>query len=73
MTLTLSIDEQLAERARQVAENMGITLEGLILRYLEDLTSQSSIEEDVAEIRRLSGQGGSQGWRFNRDEIHERK
>jgi antitoxin component of RelBE/YafQ-DinJ toxin-antitoxin module len=73
MTLTLAIDEQLAQRARQIAEGMDMTLEQLILRYLKDLTSQSSIEEDVAEMRRLSGQGDSQGWRFNRDETHERK
>ncbi|MEA2600784.1 MAG: hypothetical protein QOF89_1776 [Acidobacteriota bacterium] len=76
MTLTVTIDEQLAQRAREVAEDLGMSLEQLILRYLEDITSplpQSSAEEDVAEIRSLSGRGGSQGWRFNRDEIHERK
>ena len=75
MSLTLSIDEELAQRARQIAEDMGMTLEQLILRYLEDLTAQSAqstAEEDVAELRRLSGRGNSQGWKFNRDEIHER-
>jgi hypothetical protein len=76
MTLTVSIDEQLAQRARKVAEGLGMNLEQLILRYLECLTSpssQSSAEEDMAEVRRLSGRGNSKGWRFNRDEIHERK
>jgi antitoxin component of RelBE/YafQ-DinJ toxin-antitoxin module len=42
MTLTLSIDEQAAQRARQIAESMGMTLEQFALRYLEDLTSQSA-------------------------------
>jgi hypothetical protein len=72
MVLTLSIDEQLAQRAQQVAESQGMSLDQLIQHYLEDLTAQSSVREDIAEIRLLSGQGNSQGWRFNRDEIHER-
>ena len=72
MTLYLSLDEQLAERAQHVAESQGMSLDQLIRHYLENLTTQSSAEEDVAELRRLSGQGGSRGWKFNRDEIHER-
>ncbi len=72
MTLNLSIDEQLAQRAQQVAESQGMSLDQLIRHYLEGLTARPSIEEDIAEFRRLSGQGDSQGWRFNRDEIHER-
>jgi hypothetical protein len=72
MTLSLSIDEQLAHRAQQVAESKGMSLDQLIRHYLEDLTAQPSAEADIAELRRLSGQGNSQGWRFNRDEVHER-
>ena len=72
MTLHLSLDEQLAERAQHVAESQGMSLDQLIRHYLENLTTQSSAEEDIAELRRLSGQGGSRGWKFNRDEIHQR-
>ncbi|HEY0512319.1 MAG TPA: MerR family transcriptional regulator [Thermoanaerobaculia bacterium] len=72
MTLHVSIDEQLAQRAQQVAEGKGLSLDQLIRHYLEDLTAEPSAEEDIAELRRLSGQGSSQGWKFNRDEIHER-
>ena len=72
MTLNLFIDEELAQRARLVAESRGMSLEQLSLQYLEDLASRPSVEEEVAEFRRLSGQGNSQGWTFNRDEIHER-
>jgi antitoxin component of RelBE/YafQ-DinJ toxin-antitoxin module len=72
MTLNLALDEQLAERAQQVAESQGMSLDQLIRHYLEDLTRQSSAKEDIAELRRLSGQGNSRGWKFNRDEIHER-
>ena len=72
MTVTIDLDDQLANRAQEMAEGLGLSLNQLIRHYLEDLTSQSSAEEDVAEIRRLSGLGHSQGWKFNRDEIHER-
>lgn len=72
MTLNISIDEQLARQAQQVAESRGMSLDQLIRRYLQDLTRPPSAEEDIAELRRLSGRGDSQGWRFNRDEIHER-
>jgi hypothetical protein len=30
-------------------------------------------ELSVEELERLSGQGNSVGWTFNRDEIHQRK
>lgn len=72
MTLTVSIDEKVAQQAQRVADSLGMSLDQLIRHYLEDLTRQSSAEEDIAEIRRLSGRGSSQGWKFNRDEIHER-
>lgn len=72
MTLKLSIDEQLAERAQQVASHRGMSLDQLIRTYLEDLTARPSTEEEMAELRRLSGRGDSQGWKFNRDEVHER-
>jgi hypothetical protein len=49
-----------------------MSLNQLIRHYLEDLTTKSSAEEDIEEIRRLSGRGYSKGWKFNRDEIYER-
>lgn len=73
MTLTLSIDDQLLQRARQAAENRGRDLNQLIVEYLEDLAAPSSSrDQDIDELVRLSGRGDSQGWKFNREEIHER-
>jgi hypothetical protein len=73
MTLTISIDEQLVQRAQQVAKDLGTSLDQLIRQYLEGLTSRSSAEADIAELRRLSqvGGGDSGRWRFDRDEIHQ--
>jgi len=36
-------------------------------------TDANDSEQSIAEFRRLSGQGHSQGERFAREEIHERK
>jgi hypothetical protein len=72
MNLTLSVDEQLVARARQRAETLGKSLNQLIRDYLQNLAGGDDPEKSIAEFRRLSGTGNSRGWRFNRDEIHER-
>jgi hypothetical protein len=35
--------------------------------------SGADAEEWIAEFERLSGSGHSDGWRFDRDEIHQRR
>lgn len=74
MNITLSIDEKLAEQARKVAQSMGKSLNQVIRDYLERLTGQQDAVADMAELRRLSAasQGHSKGWKFDRDELHER-
>lgn len=73
MTLQLSIDDHIVQGARKVAESMGTSIDQLVRDYLEQLTSQQSLDDEMEELRRLSGQGDSRGWKFNRDEIHERR
>jgi len=73
MTLQLSIDDHIVQGARKVAESMGTSIDQLVQNYLERLTSPQSLDGEMAELRRLSGQGDSRGWKFNRDEIHERR
>ena len=74
MNLTLSIDEKVVRRAREVASSMGLSLNQLIRRYLEIVTSSGEHKQYVEELRRLTQQGGgrSGGWIFDREEIHER-
>lgn len=72
MNLTLSLDEQLVARARKRADALGKSLNQLIRDHLQKLAGDDDPEESIAEFRRLSGKGHSRGWRFNRDEIHER-
>ena len=72
MNVTLSLDEQLVERARKKADALGKSLNQMVREYLQRVAGGDDPEHSVAEFKRLSGRGHSRGWRFNRDEIHER-
>jgi hypothetical protein len=72
MNVTLSIDDQVVARARQKAEALGKSLNQLIRDYLEGLAGDDDPQRAVEEFKSLSGRGNSRGWRFDRDEIHER-
>jgi hypothetical protein len=73
MNLTLSVDEHLVERARERADALGKSLNQMVRDYLSKLAGGDDPKESMSEFRRLSGTGNSRGWRFNRDEIHERR
>jgi len=72
MNVTLSIDEQTLTRARKRAAALGKSLNQLVRDYLQTLAGGDDPERSIAEFKHLSGQGNSRGWRFDRDEIHER-
>lgn len=74
MNITLSIDEKVAKAARKVALAMGKSLNQLVRDYLEQLTRQSEVQDEMNELRRLSqkSDGHSAGWRFDREELHGR-
>ncbi|MPY91243.1 MAG: ribbon-helix-helix protein, CopG family [Luteitalea sp.] len=75
MNITLSVDDRLVEEARKLAHARGTSLNQLVRDYLEGLVRPRSVESYGTELRRLTaeGRGGSKGWRFNRDELHERR
>lgn len=75
MNITLAIDEQLVRRARRIAQAQGKSLNQIIRDQLERLTAQDDADAWIADLERLSRQsrGRSRGWRFNREEIHERR
>jgi hypothetical protein len=72
MNVTLSVDEQVIARARKKADALGKSLNQLIRDYLQKLAGSDDPERSIEEFKSLSGQGHSRGWRFNRNEIHER-
>lgn len=73
MNITLSIDEQIAERAREKLRAMGKSLNQEIRDHLQHLAGDDDLERDLAYLERTAGLGNSNGWKFNRDEIHERR
>ena len=74
MNLTLSVDDQVVSKARQHADALGTSVNQLVREYLERLAGKTDDEADAKEFERLSrlGKGHSGGWKFNRDEAHER-
>ena len=72
MNVTLSIDEQVVERARKKAASLGKSLNQLVREYLQGLAGGDDAERSIEEFNQLSGRGDSRGWRFNRNEIHDR-
>jgi len=75
VNVTLSIDDEVIRRARSRAEALGTSVNQLIRDYLEQLAGKTDPNEDAAEFERLSrlARGDSGGWKFNRDELHERR
>jgi len=74
MNVTLSIDDDVLARARELAARRGTSVNQLIRDYLEELASDVSSDEIVAELKELwrTTSGNSAGKRWTRDEIHER-
>jgi hypothetical protein len=75
MNITLSIDDEVIRCARRQAEVLGTSVNQLVRDYLEQLAGKRDPIADAAEFARLSriAPGNSRGWKFNREEIHERK
>jgi hypothetical protein len=75
MNVTLSADAKLIEKARRAARARGATLNGLIRQYMQQLVGEKSREQTAEEfaafMRRHAG-CSRPGYRFNRDEIHDR-
>ena len=65
MNVTLAIEDQLVA--------LGKSLNQMIRDYLQTVAGGDDPERSIEEFNRLSGQGHSRGWRFNRDEIHDRQ
>jgi hypothetical protein len=74
MNITLSVDERVAEAARDAARKMGKSLNQAVRDYLEQLAGQERIESEWSawEQRCLKGGGRLQGWKFDRDAVHDR-
>ncbi|MGA2500014.1 MAG: DUF6364 family protein [Tepidisphaeraceae bacterium] len=75
MNITLSADARLIEKVRKAAQARGTTLNELIRDYMRQIaqekTPETLADEFVAFMRENSARP-RQGFRFDRNEIHER-
>jgi hypothetical protein len=74
MYITLSVDDQVAQRAREAAQKMGKSLNQAVLDYLEQLAGSACRGPQWAEFeaRCLKSSAQLGDWKFNRDEANER-
>ena len=74
MNITLSVDEHIAQRARDAARKMGKSLNQAVRDYLEQLAGTTRRSEQWAQLEARCLQSPAQlgGWRFNRDEANGR-
>jgi hypothetical protein len=76
MNITLSVDERVAEAAREAARKMGKSLNQVVREHLERLAGQERLQQECDEFvqRCLSGGGGRlNGWKFDREEANARR
>jgi predicted nucleic acid-binding protein len=72
MNITLSIDEQIAERAREKLRAVGKSLNQEIREHLQRLSGDDAqLERDLEFLQRTSGLGNSNGWKYNREDAYE--
>ena len=74
MNVTLSIDEKLLARARELAHERGTSVNQLVRDYLERLTGTSGPADVMEQLERLWSEqpGRSGGWKWNREEVYDR-
>ena len=74
MNIPLSIDGQLVERAREKLRATGKTINQEIREHLEHVVGDDDLERDLEYLERTSGLGKAEtGWKWNRDELYERR
>ena len=74
MNVTLSIDEEVVRRARELAAQRGTSLNGMIRELLEEATSATSRENMLAELEGLwiNSGGHSDGSSWTREDLYDR-
>ncbi len=75
MNITLSVDDDVLKGARRRAQAMGKSVNQLVREYLEQLAGTANREALANELEEAwrHPQGNSRGWKFNREELHERR
>lgn len=74
MKITVSIDDEVAQRAGEAAQRMGKNLSQVVLEYVEQLAASTQRDPQWAQFEQscLTSGGRRNGWKFNRDEANQR-
>ena len=72
VNITLSIDENLVERARERLRATGKTINQEIREHLQHIVGDDDLERDLEFLEKNSGLGDSKGWKWNREDAYER-
>ena len=74
MNITLSVDEQVAARAREAAQRVGKSLNQVVRDYLEQLAGADKRAKMWEEFESRCAASGArlEGWKFDRDAANER-
>lgn len=74
MNITLSIDERVAEQARQAAMAMGKSLNQAVRDYLEQLAGRAQLEAEIVEYLASTARtpGRLRGWKYDREDLQRR-
>src|SRR2546422_11598917 len=77
MNLTLSVDDKLVEKARQVASRQGTSLQALVRQYIETLAGSREgaalvqrLEEQWREADRHLREHPPKKYKFDREELY---
>ena len=73
MNLTLSVDDQIVERAREVARRQGHSLNSLVREFIEGLAGRRSGDQLAADFERMwkESSGSSRGRKFSRSDAYD--
>ncbi|CAN5902484.1 hypothetical protein BH11MYX2_BH11MYX2_40520 [soil metagenome] len=84
MNITLAVDERTVEKAREAAQKMGKSLNGLIREYIDQLAGEMTGEQLAAEWRAMWAHWDAyskqhpevldrEPYKFNREELYEER
>ena len=74
MNLTLSIDDQLLEKTRKRAAEMGTTVNQMVRDYFRSVVCEEDVDSAIAFLKETAGQGRPDpDWKWNREEIYEER
>jgi hypothetical protein len=75
VNVTLSADEDLLRKARDVARRQGTSLNEMFRNYLRSVTASTAASDPADELFRLIDEGGGSlhGQKWTREELYERR